>query len=126
MSAVQRLTVTDADEAFHDVEFRDRDLDQEFCDLLCADELLIADEFAAIIAANWPYPPRGRPIRFGPPCAAGRWPRRVRDPGSDVRMRPTAPSRAGHGRQRSPPVTEGREMITTHTQPRDPTSPTEH
>ena len=36
-----------------------RSIDEQFLDLLCADEDLLAAEFAAIITAEWPTPPVG-------------------------------------------------------------------
>jgi hypothetical protein len=39
-----------------------RAMDEQFCELLCADEDLLRAEFDAIIAAEWPSPATGRTI----------------------------------------------------------------
>ena len=38
-------------------------VDEQFYDLICADADLVAAEFEAIIAAEWPEPPARRPRR---------------------------------------------------------------
>jgi hypothetical protein len=80
-----------------------RTIDDEFLDLICSDTDLLAVEFDAIIAEEWPQPPTARPARG----ASGR-------PGSSrPRPRPTAvdgrvarapqPGVGRQARQRSPP-----------------------
>ena len=80
-----------------------RSTDEQFLDLLLADEDLLRAEFDAIIAAEWPGPPTDRP---------GRGMRADRDPGETrpgrVRAaappgRPRHPRTRGRPRQRSPP-----------------------
>jgi hypothetical protein len=82
----------------------DRRTDEEFIELVCSDEDLLAAEFDAIIAANWP----GRPP--APPADLTRVPeeqRHGRSPSSG-RVMPgdtrgaVVPARS---RQRSPPGT---------------------
>jgi hypothetical protein len=84
-----------------------RSTDEQFLDLLLADEDLLRAEFDAIIAAEWPGPPPGRP---------GRGARAERRPGETRRRRPRAagspgwprPLRiGGWPRQRSPPPATG-------------------
>jgi len=50
-----------------------RDTDQEFLDLVCADEELLRAEFDEIIANGWPSPPTGPPTRRprGPATSPG-------------------------------------------------------
>ena len=80
-----------------------RSAEEEFLDLLLADDDLLRAEFDAIIAAEWPGPPPnlpGRRVRGGP------------DSGRRCRHRVTAtngpgagrrPAVDGSARQRSPP-----------------------
>ena len=84
-----------------------RSTDEQFLDLLLADEDLLRAEFDAIIAAEWPGQPPGRP---------GRGTRAERRPGGTQRRRPQAagspgwprPLRiGGWPRQRSPPRATG-------------------
>ena len=76
--------------------------DEQFVELLCADEDLWRAEFDAIIAAEWPGPPQARPERD---ASAERRP----SPGPQgsvarVAGRPSQPRHpAGWTRQRSPP-----------------------
>ena len=67
-----------------------RGIEEQFLDLLLADEDLLRAEFDAIIAAEWPGPPPNLPrrrVRGGP------------DPGRRRRHRVTATKGAGAGRQ---------------------------
>ena len=57
-----------------------RSTDEQFLDLLLADEDLLRAEFDAIIAAEWPGQPPGRP---------GRGARAERRPGGTRRRRPS-------------------------------------
>jgi len=81
-----------------------RGIDEQFLDLICRDADLLAAEFDAIIAAEWPTPPangagrraaRGYPVRR----AAGR----AADPIRGPVARPRHPGIGGWARQRSPP-----------------------
>jgi hypothetical protein len=79
-------------------------VDAQFLDLICADPDLLAAEFDAIITAEWPRPPTGRPGRGcagGQPGthAAGRAVGNARD----LADRPRHPGVGGWARQRSPP-----------------------
>jgi len=49
-------------------------IDEQFLDLICSDDELLAAEFDAIIAAEWPTPPASRPR----PGASGDKPERGR------------------------------------------------
>jgi hypothetical protein len=80
-----------------------RSTDEQFLDLLLADEDLLRAEFDAIIAAEWPGQPPDRP---------GRGTQAERRPGGTRRRRPRAAGSAGRPhplriggwpRQRSPP-----------------------
>ena len=80
-------------------------VDAQFLDLICADAELLAAEFDAIIAAEWPEPPPDRPARG----AAGGHPgsgaaRRAADPVRGPVSRPRRPGTGGSARQRSPPL----------------------
>lgn len=77
---------------------------EQFVELLCADDDLLRAEFEAIVAAEWPSPPKAPPARRGvargrPRASARRGraravlPSRPRHPGSD-----------GWARERSPPT----------------------
>lgn len=79
-------------------------VDEEFLQLLCAEEELLRAEFDAIIAAEWPSPPPTEPARG----AGGQ--RRPHHPrlrcGDSVAAPPNQPRRPGIGGwagQRSPP-----------------------
>jgi len=84
----------------------DRSTEQQFLDLLLADEELLRAEFDAIIAAEWPGPPPNLPHR-----------RVGGEPGPREERRHPAPATAARGvgrrsrgegsaRQRSPPAEE--------------------
>ena len=82
-----------------------RTVDEQFLDLIYGDTDLLAAEFDAIIAAEWPEPPADRPARG----AAGRHPgsgpaRRAADPVRGPVSRPRHPGIGGWARQRSPPL----------------------
>lgn len=79
---------------------------EEFIELVCSDPELVAAEFAAIIAAEWPtVPPARPPLRcsIGPRQAPGHerwredvrsWPgHRLRGPGTGEWARPRSPPR---------------------------------
>jgi len=71
-------------------------IDEQFVDLICGDAELVAAEFDAIIAAEWPTPPVDGHAGGGQTrCIAGA----VRGPV----CRPRHPGIAGWARQRSPP-----------------------
>jgi hypothetical protein len=80
-------------------------LDDQFLDLVCADEELLRAEFEAIIAAEWPIPPAAppprHPARIPPPPTGTRRPRLPRS--GQVSQRPRHPGVGGWARQRSPP-----------------------
>ena len=81
-----------------------RSVDEQFLDLICSDQGLLAAEFDAIIAAARPEPPTDRPGHG----AAGRHPatnaaRRAADPLRDPVSRPPHPGIGGWARQRAPP-----------------------
>lgn len=83
-----------------------RTVDEQFVDLICGDADLLAAAFDAIIAAEWPEPPAGRP---GHGSAAGGHPgrgaaRRATQPVRGLVDRPRHPGIGGWARQRSPPV----------------------
>jgi len=81
-----------------------RNLEERFLDLICGDAGLLAAEFDAIVAAEWPDPPAdstGRGVagthrRSGPA-------RRAAEPGRGPAFRPGRPGFGGSTRQRSPP-----------------------
>ena len=80
-------------------------VEEQFLDLIYGDTDLLAAEFDAIIAAEWPEPPADRPGR----SVAGRHPgggpsRRAADPVLGPVSRPRHPGLGGWARQRSPPV----------------------
>jgi len=79
--------------------------DEQFLELLCADEDLVRAEFDAIIAAEWPSPPPAEPDRG---ADAGRRPRPARPRReASVAAQPSRPRHPGIGgwtRQRSPPT----------------------
>lgn len=92
------------------------DVDEQFLELMCADEELLRAEFDAIIAEEW----AGSPPQPDPPAAssgAGPWPRGQRLPRGCLATarRPHHPGADGWSRQRSPPRQIG---LTT----RDPTT----
>jgi hypothetical protein len=81
-------------------------LDEKLIDLICDDADLLAAEFDAIIAAEWPTPP----VECGRLAAAGRHPGRGSDgvygPRRGPASRPRHPGVGGWARQRSPPQPE--------------------
>jgi hypothetical protein len=82
----------------------DRDLDERFIDVICADEELLAAEFDAIIAANWPAPPTDAALQNR---ANRTRPRPNPHPANPI-VNSAAPSGnkdTGRARQRSPPRT---------------------
>jgi hypothetical protein len=78
-------------------------VDDQFLDMVCADEDLLRAEFEAIIAAKWPTPPtpRGHRARVPPRPTGIRRPRPPRS--GQVGQRPRHPGVGGWARQRSPP-----------------------
>lgn len=81
-----------------------RGVDEEFLELICADEELLRAEFDAIIDQEW----LSRPPPADPPAASpgpGPGPRRHRPPAGGVASprRPHHPGADGWSRQRSPP-----------------------
>lgn len=79
-------------------------LDEQFLELICGDTDLLAAEFDAIIAAEWPDPParhtgRSAAHRRVPPAGE----RRARTRRADQTNRPRHPGVGGWARQRSPP-----------------------
>ena len=80
-----------------------RTVDEQFLDLICNDEDLLAAEFDAIIAAEWPRPPANTPGRGaadGRPASGAhrRTVARIAGPGG----RPRHPGIGGWARQLSP------------------------
>jgi len=81
-----------------------RSLEEEFLDLVCADEELLRAEFDAIIAQEWGgrRPPPARPRAAG--GTGGPHPRHTAWRGSSPsQRRPRHPGAGGWRRQRSPP-----------------------
>jgi hypothetical protein len=81
-----------------------RSLEEEFLDLVYADEELLRAEFDAIIAQEWgARPPPVRPRAASPPTGPN--PRRhpAGRGSSPSQRRPRHPGVGGWGRQRSPP-----------------------
>jgi hypothetical protein len=81
-----------------------RSTDEQFLELLCADEDLLRAEFDAIIAAEWPGPPPAEPNggrRSQPRPRSTR--RRARARTAGLPSRPRHPGIGGWTRQRSPP-----------------------
>jgi hypothetical protein len=83
-----------------------RPVEERFVDLICGDADLLAAEFDAIIAAEWPTPPSspGRDASGGPP--RGGADRRRRDLGRCPAWPERQPAAHGRRRQRSPPRAE--------------------
>jgi hypothetical protein len=82
-----------------------RIVDEQFLQLICGDPELLAAEFDAIIAAEWPAPPtdEGEPkATSGPP--GGRARTLVAWPVDGLVTRPRHPGVGGWARQRSPPA----------------------
>ena len=80
-------------------------VDEQFSDLICADADLVAAEFDAIIAAEWPEPPTHRP---GGRDAAGHPGSEGARGSADAVADPGSPARDPHvdrsARERSPPA----------------------
>lgn len=81
-----------------------RTVDEQFLELICSDADLLAAEFDAILAAEWPETPADTPGR----SATGRRPgngaaRRAAEPGRGPVTAPRHPGIGGWARQRSPP-----------------------
>lgn len=78
--------------------------DEQFLELICADEDLLRAEFDAIIAAEWPSPPPAQPARG---ARAEHRPHRDRlrraASATALPSRPRHPGAGGWTRQRSPP-----------------------
>jgi hypothetical protein len=82
-----------------------RTVDEQFLDLICNDQDLLAAEFEAIIAAAWPAPPAARPVGGALGEHAGRGAaRQAADPVRDLATRPRHSGVGGWARQRSPPA----------------------
>ncbi len=81
-------------------------VDEQFLDLICSDADLVAAEFEAIIAAEWPDPPTRRPGRgiTGGQSGSGRA-RGTGDPVPGPGSPPRQPEIHRWARQRSPPPT---------------------
>jgi hypothetical protein len=84
-----------------------RDVDEELVELVCADDELLAAEFEAIIAANWP--PSEAPLREG--ATADATDDIPPTPASTRRPARWMPSRSTR-RQRSPPSPDHGEQMT--------------
>jgi hypothetical protein len=78
-----------------------RPVDAEFLDLICSDADLLAAEFEAIVAAEWPTPPADRP---GPRAAGGHPRSAAANPVRSPVPRPQHRGIDGWARQRSPPL----------------------
>jgi len=80
-------------------------LEEQFLELLCSDEDLVQAEFEAIIAAEWPSRPPGRPPQYRPPGQPRTWPAgdSCGTGGMRLASRPRHPGIGGWARQRSPP-----------------------
>jgi hypothetical protein len=97
-----------------------RTVDERFLDLIYGDPDLLAAEFDAIIAAEWPEPRVGRPGRSPAGRHPGRRPaRRAAGPVQGLASRPRHPGIGGWARQRSPPLATpdarqaGRQVVAT-------------
>ena len=78
-------------------------VDEDFCDVVCADDELLRAEFESIIAAQWPHPPEnptGRGTVSGHPDSSADHPMTVLRGSAP---RPRRPGIGGRTRQRSPP-----------------------
>jgi hypothetical protein len=80
-----------------------RTVDEQFLDLVCHEQDLLAAEFDAIIAAEWPTPPADRPGRGAVGRHADGEADRTADPVPGSVSRPRHPGVGGWARQRSPP-----------------------
>ena len=83
-----------------------RTVEEEFVDLVCSDADLLAAEFDAIIAAEWPEPPGDRPGRgaAGGHPGNGAPPRHAAEAVRGPVPRPRRPGISQWRRQRSPPL----------------------
>ena len=97
-----------------------RTVDEQFLELICSDVSLLAAEFDAIIAAEWPEPPADRPGRGAVGGHAGSGAaRRAAEPVRRPVPPPRHPGIGGWARQRSPPSRTpdarqaGRQVIAT-------------
>jgi len=80
-------------------------VDDRFLDLICSDPDLLAAEFDAILAAEWPEPPTERPDRRAAGSHPGSGPtRRGAHPAPVPVSRPRHPGIGGWAPQRAPPV----------------------
>ena len=81
----------------------DRTIDEQFLELICADEELLRAEFDAVVTAAWLGPPTVRADRRSAeqPGGGARRRRRVRVAGPP--NRPRRPGIGGWARQRGPP-----------------------
>jgi len=83
----------------------DTTVDEQFLDLVCNDQDLLAAEFDAIIAAEWPSTPAKTPRRGatgGNPSSGAARDATASDAGPAAR--PQQPGVGGWARQRSPPA----------------------
>ena len=82
-----------------------RTVDEQLLEMICNDQELLAAEFEAIIAAEWPAPPahRGEPKATSGPAARQRQ-HPIAPPVVDPVSRPRHPGVGGWARQRSPPA----------------------
>lgn len=81
-----------------------RRIDEQFLDLICSDAELLAAEFDAIVAAEWPSPPADRHGRGAGGRRPGSGPaRRAAEPVRGPVAQPRHPGIGGWARQRSPP-----------------------
>jgi len=78
-------------------------VDEQFFDLICNDVELVAAEFDAIVAAEWPTPPPGTPGCGGGGQPTGGTTRRAIDRGGRQPSRSRRPGVGGWARERSPP-----------------------
>jgi hypothetical protein len=82
-----------------------RTVDEQFLDLICSDADLLAAEFDAIVAVEWPEPPADTPGRSAAGRHSGSGPaRRAAEPVRGPVSRPRHPGTGGWARQRSPPL----------------------
>jgi hypothetical protein len=79
--------------------------DEEFLELLCADQALLRAEFDAIIAAEWPNPPPADPDHGAGASRRPNRPRQRRETSvAGLRNQPRHPGIGRWTRQRSPPA----------------------
>ena len=83
----------------------ERTVHEQFLDLIYGDTELLAAEFDAIIAAQWPEPPSDRPDHGAAGSNPGSAPARcAADPVRGPASRPRHPGIGERARQRSPPL----------------------